>query len=134
MNIPSISSIVTTPVIQENGKLHENWRQFLEHFTKTLQLHLDDHGHIMPAQPQSAITKLNTNQNKARLLYNTDTNTLHVNNEGTYKEIETKRDELTTAERTAIPSEKITGKWVWDTDESKLYTGLSGVWREVNIT
>tara|TARA_R110002012_G_C11660173_1_gene612149 strand:+ start:3001 stop:3405 length:405 start_codon:yes stop_codon:yes gene_type:complete len=134
MNIPQITSLVETPLVNKDGKIQTNWRQLLEQLTKTLQLHLDNDGHLMPTQTDVNMTKLNTNNNKSRLLYNLDKSALHVNNDGTYKEIQTLRDQLTTAERTAIPATARNGKWVEDTDDSKLYTGIGGDWKEVAYT
>lgn len=134
MNLPTITSLVKTPVVNQDGTIHRAWRQMLEQLISTLQQHLPDEGHIMPQQSDSNMTKLNTDNNKSRLLYNIDKEALHVNNEGVYKPIETVRDELTTAERTAIPADKISGKWVYDTDDTKLYTGINGAWKEVAYT
>jgi len=121
-------------VITPDGNLHPEWRRFFDSFTNELQRNVPDEGYYLPPQPTANVTQLNTQKSKGGMLYDSDKQAMHINNDGTYRPVQVTKIQMTTAQRTAVPANKRDDLWVHDTDTSKLYTGISGTWKEVTLT
>jgi hypothetical protein len=86
MNIPNFVNI---QLVDKNGYLTDSARQMFEELFDVLQANLSDESIVTPEQPASKISLLNGDQYKGGLLYNSDTNKLMVNENGTFKTVQT---------------------------------------------
>lgn len=84
-----IPNLIHEKIIDEHGRLHPAWRDVLEQLFTQLQLNLSNEGYVVPQQPTTNITKLNTSKSIGALLYDSTTNELKVNLNGTFKTIQT---------------------------------------------
>lgn len=134
MNIPLIGTL-KHPIADSAGNINDGWHRVFMQLFSQLQQHLSDGGYLFPAQTTDTINSLlNTSEHAAKIIYDSTTKSMKLNNENEFKEIYTRPPQLTTAERTAIPLSKINGSWVYDTDLNKLYYGINQTWREVAFT
>jgi len=69
--------------------LTDNWKHLFEQLFDVLQKNLSDESIITPHQPTSNISQLNLSQYSGGLVYNSDSNKLMVNENGTFKTIQT---------------------------------------------
>jgi|GEM_PF-1908873 len=131
MNIPYVPQ---DKLITADGGLHPTWRRFLGALTDELQRSLPSEGYYLPPQPTASVQMLNTAQSKSGMLYDSDKESMHINNDGTYRPVQVTKIQMTTAQRNAVPADKRDDLWVHDTDDSNLYTGINGVWKGVTLT
>lgn len=123
-----------TPVLNPDGTMHDSWHRFFSQTTASLQDSVSEEGFVPGAQPESNINILNGESSKGRMIYDNTNNVMKINNNGTYKEISTKQESLTTAQISAIPTSKISGTWVTNSDNGKLLVGINGAFKEVAYT
>lgn len=135
MKFPAVQTL-SSPIVHvtKNGQPTPDFHLMLTQLLNVLQQNLGNQGYIFPGQNSAQISNLNTSDHKSKILYDTDAQAMKLNNDGEFKEIYTRPPQLTTAERTAISTDKINGSWVYDTDLNKLYYGINQVWREVAFT
>jgi hypothetical protein len=86
MNIPNFTD---TQVVDKNGHFTPQWRQIMSQLMSELQTRMSEESHITPSQTTANIALLNSPDLKGGLLYNSDTNKLNVNINGTFKEVTT---------------------------------------------
>lgn len=138
--LPKDPIVVKDPVTQEYV-MHPAWQHYHSQINTVLQTRLSHEGFKVTQQPTSNINLMN-NQIKSdgNLLYDSDQGVMKVNNfasttgtPGTnvYKEIYTRPEQLTAAQVTAIPVAQINGKWVFESDTSKLKYGINNAFHEV---
>jgi hypothetical protein len=84
-----IPNLITARVVDENGMLTDSWRHLFEQLFGVLQQNLSDESIVTPSQPTANITQLNVPEYSGGLVYNSDTNKLMVNENGTFKTVQT---------------------------------------------
>lgn len=85
MNIPNFENV---QFVDSNGYLTPEWQLILQNLFQELQKNLSDEGYILPEQPTSKITQLNTADSTGALLYDSDTDEAKVNIAGTFRVIQ----------------------------------------------
>lgn len=78
-------NIPTVKPIQEDGHFHPAWRQWFQQMTSIIQNNLSPHGFIMPQQPTTTISSLNTAASKGTIIYDETTDQFKGNLAGTFK-------------------------------------------------
>ena len=86
MNIPNF---INSKVIGDNGFLTPEWQQILMQLFTELQQKVSEEGFILPIQSSSNIGILNNIDSLAAIIYNEDTNKAMLNENGTFKTIQT---------------------------------------------
>lgn len=86
MRIPNVPK---DRMVDENGFVTDHWNAFFSNLVAQLSANLSDEGYVLPSQSDANILLLNTVENKSRVLYNATTEKAMVNNDGTFKEIQT---------------------------------------------
>lgn len=117
-----------------SGRPSEPFHRIFTNLITQLQINLSNEGYIFPSQPQTNIDQLSGEKHIAKIIYDATNKVMKLNNDGNFQEIATRNQQLTTAERLAIPAAKINGSWVYDTDLNKLYYGINSTWKEVAFT
>lgn len=74
---------------KQNGVITDQWSAFLQNLITNLRINLSDDGYVVPFRTNDEILQLNTTDNVGRILYNTTTERMMINNTGTFEEIET---------------------------------------------
>lgn len=87
MEVPNIPN--DRKIVDSDGNLTEVWASFFSNLTTQMNDDLSDEGFVLPSLSGSDIAILDVDQNKSRILWNTDTEKAMVNNDGTFKEIVT---------------------------------------------
>jgi hypothetical protein len=85
MNIQSLSKI---KVADKDDNMHQELFNFLMQLLVEMQRCLSDEGYLVPQQPTTNITQLNTEKSIGALLYDKDTHELKVNINGTFKTVQ----------------------------------------------
>ena len=93
MNIPNYEN---APISDRSGFLTDQWSLLLQQLITELQFNLSDEGYQVPQQPTATITTLQTQFNASstpsayfgNLLYDSDTNELKVNINGTFRVVQ----------------------------------------------
>lgn len=93
MNIPNFQN---TPIVSSGGNLSDAWSLILQQLITALQKNLSDEGYQVPQQPTATIAKLQTQFNASPnpsvyfgdLIYDSTTNQLKVNINGTFKVVQ----------------------------------------------
>jgi len=83
-----MSNIPTLPqgqVVDEKGVLLPNWKSFFVQLINELNNGLSNEGYRVPQQPTTTINQLNTSESIGALLYDSTTNQLKVNIDGTFR-------------------------------------------------
>lgn len=135
MNIPNIGDLKHPVIESQNGQLTDRmnaaWHRMFTQLVTELQKNVSNEGYVFPVQPQANVNILNTPEHTAKILYDADAQAMKVNNTGTFQEISTRPQELTNDQISAIPADKISGTWVYNTTSNKLLYGIQGVFKEV---
>jgi len=84
MKIPNYAD---TQVTDKNGNFTGPWKHIMNQLMHELQTQMSDESHIVPSLTAAQISQLNTTDYNGGLVYNTDTNELMVNKNGTYKTV-----------------------------------------------
>lgn len=85
MNIPNF---IDTKIVDENGKLTNEFRQFFSQLIDQLQYNLSDEGYIIPSQNTVNINKLNASNVDNILLIDNDTNELKIKIGGIFRTVQ----------------------------------------------
>jgi hypothetical protein len=86
MNIPSVPPHPL--IVPDSGNLHPAWRGYFDQLTMLLQQNLSNEGYKIPQQTTANVTALNTAKSTGALLYDSDTDELKVNINGTFKTVQ----------------------------------------------
>lgn len=132
MMIPSFP-VQNPQFVNKDGTLHNVNVSFFTQLTRALQDNLSHKGYLLPAQTTSNIAELEP-LTVGRILYNSDTKKMSVNNTGKFKEVYSRPEQMTSTEIAAIPTADINGTWVFNTTTNKLLYGINDVFREVAFT
>jgi hypothetical protein len=132
MNIGNLWDI-SHPILEDKpaSRMHSKVHQWHRQLTNELQANLSDEGYIFPQQPQTNINTLESNNPIGSIVYNSNRQTMQLSNTGTFLDIYTRPQQLTTTERLAIPADLINGTWVYDSTLNELFFGINGAWRQV---
>ncbi len=85
MNIQGLTKLKAA---MPDGTIHPDLHNALSMIIQQLQRNLSDEGYKVPQQPTANITQLNTAQSVGALLYDSDTDELKVNINGTFKVVQ----------------------------------------------
>jgi hypothetical protein len=83
-----IPNLPATKWVNEKGHLLPEIHGVLSQLTTQLQQFLSNEGYVVPQQPTTKITALNTTRSIGALLYDSTTNELKVNINGTFKVVQ----------------------------------------------
>ncbi len=86
MNIPNF---IDSQVVDKDGKLTDTWKQILSQLFAQLQGGLSEEGILVPQQKTENINLLTGEKNYGKLIYDSSTNKLKINLNGTFKTITT---------------------------------------------
>ena len=128
-----IQSFPQVPLIDpgsKSGLPHPLWQEWFSQIAKELQNNLSNEGIQHPSQPQTNVSLLNTPQSIGRTIYNSDSQFLNVNNQGTYRQLTT-MDAQNSAQIAATPPTEVNNTWKFNTDTNQLLVGINGVFRQV---
>lgn len=128
MNIPAIPR---EKIITATGDLHENWRRFFVSLTQQLHWHLGESGYALPHRSNDDVAKLNQSSEKGKVLYNHEQQAMCVNNEGRYKAVALRPEQLPKSEIDQKPKNKINGTLVYDTTNKQLLYGINEQWHQI---
>lgn len=78
-------NIPTTKMVQEDGNVHPAWMQWFQQITSVIQNNLSPQGFIMPQQPTTTITNLNTVASTGAIIYDETSEQFKGNVAGTFK-------------------------------------------------
>jgi hypothetical protein len=139
MNIPTVPN---AQLLSNEGSIHPAWHHFFTQLSQQLQ-HSFTEANYAPHQTTDQITRMQTvtattpAHSRQRLnggtVYNKTTSKCMINNDGEYRPVST-LENLTTAEITAIPSGKRTGRYIIDTTTNKLKVGINDAFVEITTT
>jgi hypothetical protein len=86
MNIPNF---VDSQVIDDSGNLTPIWKQVFMQLFSALQINLGPEGFFLPQQDDTNIVILNNIKSLGSIIYNTTTNKAMINENGSFKTIQT---------------------------------------------
>lgn len=86
MKIPSVP---TVKIIDSDGNLNSVWVSFFQNLVTQMILNLSDSGYVVPFVPNDFVLQLNNTDNIGKILYNTTTSRMMINNAGTFENIQT---------------------------------------------
>lgn len=82
-NIPHPS----TPVLNQDGTMHDVWHRFFSQMTGEMQNNLSEEGFTLPSQDSDSINALNIPKSIGRIIYDKTDGVAKINNNGVYKKI-----------------------------------------------
>jgi hypothetical protein len=85
MKIPNVPNV---NIINEDKGLSHTWMAFFQNLITQMRLNLSDAGYIVPFLDDTQITALSTTDNVGRIVYNTTTQRMMINNSGTFQNID----------------------------------------------
>jgi len=85
MKIPNVPN---TNIIDSNKGMSLTWLAFFQNLITQMRLNLSDAGYVVPFLTDSEITDLSTTDNVGRIVYNTTTERMMVNNSGTFQNVD----------------------------------------------
>ncbi len=85
MNFPT--PMVGMQLVDKNGKLTAEGVHLLSLLIQPLQQNLSNEGIILPSQNSANITTLNTATSVGRIIFNSTTGKVMINNSGTYQNV-----------------------------------------------
>lgn len=85
-----IPNYVHDRLVDENGEITEQWDVLISQLLTELQIATSEEGFVIPTQPTTNITIIETDAQNGTLLYDKDTNQLKVRlNDGLFHVIQT---------------------------------------------
>lgn len=86
MNIPNLPrEKITLP----DGSLHPTWQNFFTQLVTEMQNKVSEEGFVIPSINATQFPVLDNSNNISRIIYNSNTSQMMINNSGTYKAIMT---------------------------------------------
>lgn len=85
MNIPS--TYPNMKIVNEDGTMHENFLNFLTQLLAPLQQNLSNEGYTIPSLTQTQINTITGTNTIQRIIYNSTTGKMMINNNGTFQTI-----------------------------------------------
>jgi len=86
INIPNFLDM---QIVNQDGYLTDSAKQMFSQLFSQLQTNLSDEGILIPQQSATNITVLDNIKSKGAIIYNTNTNKAMVNENGSFKTIQT---------------------------------------------
>jgi hypothetical protein len=86
MRIPNVP---TTRIVDKEGIVTPQWAAFLRNLITQLRLNVSDEGYVFPFLTNAEVLQLNNTDNIGKILYNSTTQQMMVNNTGTFEVIDT---------------------------------------------
>jgi hypothetical protein len=83
-----VPNLTQAKVVTKDGYMTDDTYNMFSQLFVEMQKYLSNEGVKIPTQPTATINQLNTAQSVGNLLYDTDTNELKVNINGTYKVVQ----------------------------------------------
>lgn len=84
MNTPNLPQ---EKLITNDGYLHPTWRKFFVQWLTESQQNLSNEGFVIPAQGGANFDTLNNSNNTQRFIFNSDNNSMMMNNSGNFESI-----------------------------------------------
>lgn len=85
MNFQNLTAIKSA---EKDGSMHQDLFNYLGQLVQQLQANLSDQGYVMPQQTTANIAQLTGTQSIGAMLYDSDTNELKININGTWKVVQ----------------------------------------------
>ena len=85
MRIPNVPNV---NIINSDKGLSHTWLSFFQNLITQMRLNLSDAGYVVPFLEDSQITDLGTSETIGRIIYNTTTQRMMINNSGTFQNID----------------------------------------------
>lgn len=74
-------------IVNEDGTMHEHFLSFLTQLLAPLQKNLSDEGYTIPSLTQTQINTITGTNTIQRIIYNSTTGKMMLNNNGTFQTI-----------------------------------------------
>lgn len=85
MNIPNVPLEV---IVDSSGNITNVWQSFFQNLVTQLSINLNDEGYSVPSLTDAQIIDLNTTESINKIVYNTTTQRMMINNSGTFENIQ----------------------------------------------
>lgn len=85
MNIPSM--FPNMKIVNQDGSMHDNFMGFLTQLIAPLQKNLSNEGYTIPSLTQDQINTISGANSLQRIIYNSTTGKMMINNNGTFQTI-----------------------------------------------
>lgn len=132
MKIPNFPQKIA-PLMSTDGTMHPLVSLAFSQLFTQLQQNVSDEGFVMPLQSPANLALL-APTGAQKIITDSSTGKMNINNFQKFEPISTEPEYLTTAQIAAIPTAQIKGKWVVNTDNNKLFLGIYNVFREIAYT
>jgi hypothetical protein len=83
-----IPNVPVDKLVDENGNVSNIWGSFFQNLITQMRLNLSDEGYVVPAISDDKIAQLNNSNNKMKIIYNTTTSRMMINNSGVFQNID----------------------------------------------
>lgn len=84
MRIPNVP---IDKIVNDDGRITNTWSAFFQNLMTQMRLNLSDDGFTPPFVTAVEVLQLNTVDNVGRIVYNTTTSRMMINNSGTFENI-----------------------------------------------
>jgi hypothetical protein len=85
MRIPNVPQ---AQLSMPDGGINTIWASFFQNLITQMRLNLSDEGYVVPFKTDDEILQLNNTDNVGKILYNTTTQRMMINNSGTFENIQ----------------------------------------------
>ncbi len=84
MRIPNVP---IERLANEGGGISSTWAAFFQNLMTQMRLNLSDEGYVVPFLDSAEIAQIDNAENIGKILYNTTTARMMINNSGTFENI-----------------------------------------------
>jgi hypothetical protein len=70
-----------------DGRISPTWAAYFQNLMTQMRLNLSDEGYVVPSLTSAEIAQINNTANVGKILYNTTTQRMMINNSGTFENI-----------------------------------------------
>lgn len=70
-----------------DGRISPTWAAYFQNLMTQMRLNLSDEGYVAPSLTSAEISQINNTDNVGKILYNTTTQRMMINNSGTFENI-----------------------------------------------
>jgi hypothetical protein len=84
MRIPNVP---IDRIVTNDGGISPTWAAFFQNLMTQMRLNLSDEGYVVPFLDSAEIAQIDNAENIGKILYNTTTARMMINNSGTFENI-----------------------------------------------